>query len=329
MNHAEVSQHQLHTVALGLDIGGTNIKSGIVLADGQLLQLDHTKTDTAGGKSNLLEKVIKLVADDLERCHMNGWNPVGVGIGTAGQVNKITGKIDGATSNLPDWAGQSLSALIEKNFGLQAVTDNDVNVMGRGEAWLGAGREWDDFICVTLGTGVGGCHIIHGQPYRGKDGYAGEFGHQVIVFDGLPCNCGNKGCWEQYASVTALKRLAMTLSQHNHHYSDPRSLFAQAQQGNELAEHVITQYVEYVSTGLVNLLHAFNPEGIVIGGAITAQGDLLFNRIRKAVYKHTLSVYTSQGEIHIVPAALGDSAGVIGAAKMAFDQSTGFKAASP
>jgi glucokinase len=205
---------------------------------------------------------------------------------------------------------------------LPVWVDNDVNAMAIGEVWLGAGRPFDQFLCVALGTGVGGCLIVNKQPYRGRSGYAGGYGHQVIVFEGEPCTCGLRGCWEQYASVTGLKRMIrerMGSEDEKGALLSPIALFDIARNGDDIALQIVDQYAQYISVGLANLIHAFNPTAIVIGGAVTLQGDFLFDRIRQYVSLHTLKVYIEE-EVPIVPATLGEMAGMIGSAKLVFDR---------
>lgn len=242
---------------------------------------------------------------------------LGVGLGSAGQNNRDAGVVTGATSNFPGWSGMRVRERLNEQTGLPISIDNDANAMALGEAWVGAGREWSHFICVTLGTGVGGGLIINGQPYLGNQGYAGELGHHVIQADGYPCNCGRTGCWEQYASVTGLMRMVRESVVDSVIYSSSEVVFARAREGDVAALELVEQYTEYIAIGLANLVHLFDPQGIVIGGAITKQGDFLFDRINRDTARSLLSVYReSSAQINIVPAMLGNYGGVIGAAAM-------------
>jgi glucokinase len=299
--------------ALGIDIGGTNIKAGIVTDSGVLIHQLLIATEAAAGADALIRKLLEVVHSAAAYCQSNHIELVGIGVGTAGQVNRRTGVVAGATANLPGWAGMRLAERLTAETSLGAVVDNDVNMIAYGEAWQGAGSALDDFLCVSLGTGVGGTMMIHGRIYHGRDGYAGEFGHQIIEKGGAACTCGNRGCWEQYASVTALKRMAAA-SGLDARLQEPIALFDSARSGDRTAIGVIDRYASYVAAGLVNLIHIVNPSAIVIGGAITAQGDFLFDRIRDEVALKVLPVFQQSSPISIVPAALGEFAGVIGAA---------------
>ena len=303
--------------AIGIDIGGTNIKAGLVNANGVVVSSQVIPTEAALGTQQLLEKLYSAIGRLKKLSEVHEILLAGVGVGTAGQVNSRTGKVAGATGNLPEWSDALSVQDLERISGLQAAMDNDVNVIAVGEGWMGAGRNWQDFVCVTLGTGIGGCHIVNKQPYRGRDGYAGEFGHQTIVHEGLPCNCGGRGCWEQYASVTALISNLQRLEEAGlKGVCTPEQLFESARHGNGLAQQTVDRYAEMVAVGLANLIHFLNPPAIIIGGGITAQGEFLFEKIRKRTYSKLLRVYSTSESIAILPALLGNYAGVVGAARL-------------
>ncbi|MNM85364.1 Glucokinase [compost metagenome] len=302
--------------AIGIDLGGTNIKAGIVTSEGGVVYRISVPTNAHKGGEAILEHLAAIVEKLRLYASEQDWEIQGVGIGSAGQVNAEAGIVMGATANLPGWAGMRLRERLNALTGLPVVIDNDANAMAYGEAWIGSGRNWRDFICVTLGTGVGGCLIIDKQPYRGRDGFAGEIGHQVIQADGHPCNCGRAGCWEQYASVTALMRIVQESGVDCTKYHNPEEVFALAREGDLQAVELVDRYSSYIAIGLVNLIHLFNPQGIVIGGAVTKQGDFLLKRVRQQVYGQLLPVFRelpAESKIDIVPAALEDDGGVVGA----------------
>ncbi|WMT40160.1 ROK family protein [Paenibacillus sp. D2_2] len=293
-------------VAIGLDIGGTNIKSGIVNANGEVIHHLNLPTKAHEGGEALLSRITEITEEMKQYSDSRGWKVTGVGIGTAGQVNSRTGIVMGATDNLPGWSGMELGNWLQSMTGLSVLVDNDANAMAFGEAWVGAGRQWKDFICITLGTGVGGCLIIDHRRYPGRDGFAGEIGHHVIQFDGYPCNCGRTGCWEQYASATGLMKLVREVGADLAEVHKPENVFVLAQNGNEAAIHVLEQYSRYIAVGLANMVHMFNPEGIVIGGAITGQGDFLLNPVRSQLSQQLLPVFRERAEeIGVVAASLG------------------------
>lgn len=282
-------------VAIGLDLGGTNIKAGIVDRKGRIAHRLVIPTEAYRGGNIILERcrttieTLKNYAKELQL------ELLGVGIGSAGQINSANGVVMGATTNLPGWAGMRLGEYLSSWLGLPVVVDNDANAMAVGEAWVGAGRSWQHFACVTLGTGIGGSLIINGKPYRGQDGYAGEIGHHVIKDGGYDCNCGKTGCWEQYASVSALMRMAREQENSVTSYTSSENLFSRAREGDYVSIEIIERYSRYIAIGLANLVHIHNPQGIVIGGAVTVQGDFLFVRIRKHLERCVLPVFRNTG----------------------------------
>jgi len=299
--------------ALGIDIGGTHIKTGIMTTSGKVYHWNTVSTEANNGAEALMVKLHEIIKSAQNYCTNHNLTLCGIGVGTAGQVHVESGRVAGATSNLPGWAGIHLSERLKAETGFDILVDNDVNMIAMGELLQGAGKDWNDFICVALGTGIGGCHIINRRIYHGRDGYAGEFGHQIVQMDGIACNCGNRGCWEQYASVTALKRLIAGASE-NVTFNDPISLFSAAVEGNPNANLIVDKYAGYISVGLISLIHANNPKAIVLGGAIMNQGEFLLERIRKQVSERIMRVYQYPEMVNIVPAALGEKAGIIGAA---------------
>ncbi|RKN85810.1 ROK family protein [Paenibacillus ginsengarvi] len=304
-------------VVFGIDIGGTNIKSGIVDASGSILHTDNTPTDARSGRDSLLDKLYAIAGRYKEIATAEGWEASGMGVATAGYVHAREGRIGYATSNLPGWTGVPLRANMERETGLPVALVNDAHAFAIGEAWIGAGKELGGFLCITLGTGVGGSWITpEGVPYYGRDGYAGGYGHIVIQHGGQPCNCGLSGCWEQYASVTALMRMAGEAGiGESETGGSAKKLFELARSGHPQALELIDRYAEYVAVGLTSLTHILNPSAVIIGGAVTAQGDFLFDRIRGSASQMMMPAYDP---VAIIPAALGEHAGLAGAAKLAW-----------
>ncbi|OWA34277.1 hypothetical protein B9G55_18330 [Saccharibacillus sp. O16] len=322
----------MQDAVLGFDLGGTRIKMGIVERSGRVHGFRSTSTDSAKGRAHLLNVLRQIGQSAPGEAASLGLRLVGVGIGTAGFVD-AQGRVAYATENLPGWTGTNLKKELEEATGLPAAALNDVHAMALGEAWLGlpASRGLRDFVCVTLGTGIGGCLIQNGQIFGGRDGYAGGFGHQIVMQEGgISCGCGSSGCWESYASVNALKRLIAerlpsdpaeinrTADDPQNVSSpiplpDPRQLFEAARSGSSLALAIVDEYASRVAVGLVNLVHTLNVGDFVIGGAIAAQGDFLLRRIAGEVERQIMPVYRGEG-ITLHPATLGEQAGVIGAA---------------
>jgi len=313
----------MNKAVIGIDIGGTDIKAGIVNQQGMMLKWDVVPTEASSGKEVLLARLVGLIREYRRVAEAQGNQIVGAGIGTAGFVHFRDGVIAGATGNLPGWGGTPLRKLLEEELGIHVAVDNDINAIALGESWLGAGRGDDCFICIAIGTGIGGCLVVNGEPYRGRDGYAGLYGHQIVVHQGKPCNCGKQGCWEQYASVTALKQAAAEVfGEQSPLARSPIRLFEEARAGNQPAVELIDQFAEYVAVGLTNVIHTFNPRKIIIGGAITAQGVFLFDRIRRQVERMALQIFWDHDSLAIIPAQLGEQAGVFGAGWLAWQRIT-------
>ncbi|MEK0312315.1 ROK family protein [Cohnella sp. 56] len=303
-------------IAIGIDIGGTNIKAGFVSADGSILYETSRPTRAFEGRDALLAQLASLAEELVALAVRTGSSVSGIGVGTAGYVT-LDGAIAEATGNLPGWSGTRLKEILERRLRLPVSIDNDANAMAVGEMWLGVGRGLEDAICVTLGTGIGGAIIRNRKHERGRDGYAGGFGHQTIVFGGHPCTCGLRGCWEQYASVTALRRFARESIGGE---VSPEQLFVLAQEGDAQALSVIDRYAQHVAAGLANLIHIFNPSAFIVGGAVTAQGAALFGPIRHYMEKFALGAFVKR-EVLLLPAELGSKAGMVGAAKLGLDAS--------
>lgn len=308
----------MRKVVFGIDLGGTHIKAGIVDRGGEVLKHTVAPTLAGQGREALLARLCAIIADFRAYSASAGLLPAGIGVGTAGYVEPLKGRVAYATPNLPGWTGLQLREALEQASALPVAVANDAHAMAVGEAWLGAGRPYRDFICVTLGTGVGGARVIDGAPDYGSSGFAGGFGHMVIAWGGRPCNCGLSGCYEQYASVTALLRLASEAGLRGEALPDgAKSIFALASAGHPAASAIIAQYAEYTAVGLINLAHALNPQAIILGGAVTTQGDALLEPIRRIVRERAMPIYR---DTPIVAAALGNAAGEVGAAKLAWNR---------
>lgn len=298
--------------AIGIDLGGTGIKSALIGTDGGVRHFRTVPTEAAQGRDALLAKLSGLIAEHRRTAAQEGMELLGVGVGTAGTVD-ASGTVAYATEHLPGWTGTPLRERLERERGLPVAVMNDVHAIARGEQWMGAAQGLPSFVCVALGTGIGGCIVRDGALFPGDDGYAGGFGHHIVAMDGLPCTCGNRGCWENYASVTGLKTLLREQEAPDLWIRDPRQLFAEARSGNGQALDLVGRYAERIAVGLANLAHTLNARRFLLAGAITAQGDFLLERIGGHLRRIVMPVYWGDG-ISLHAAALGEHAGVVGAA---------------
>ncbi|MGN1316538.1 MAG: ROK family protein [Acutalibacteraceae bacterium] len=308
---------------IGVDLGGTNIATGVIDENYKIIGRGKVKTRAPRPAEEIFAS-IKEAADMAVADAGVSYNDISsIGIGTPGSVNKDTGAIE--FSNNLKFHNVPAKKMLEDLFGKPVFLENDANAAALGEAVAGCGNGVKNFVAVTLGTGVGSGIIIDGKIYRGSNFCGGEMGHMVINVDGIPCNCGRKGCWEKYASATALVSQAVEAMEGNKdsllwktcdgdlNQVDGRSIFAALDLGDEVAQAVIDRYLYYVAVGIANIINALQPETICVGGGISGQGEKILKPIREIVKSERYSVYADK-QAAIVPAALGNDAGIIGAA---------------
>jgi glucokinase len=235
-------------------------------------------------------------------------------------VELKSGKVVGASPNIPGWTGVSLKQIF-RGFRLPVYADNDANLMALAESRVGAARGYDGAICLTIGTGIGGGLILHGQVYRGADSSAGELGHTCIAYDGRLCRCGAKGCLEAYASVPALlNHTRSLLESSDNHCSlrenlsslNPTLIFQAAEAGDRLAVQILEQEITYLSAGLASVVNLLNPEVIVVGGGFVEAGTSFLHLLEKSIKERAFP--SAVKGLKVVRAKLGNDAGFIGAA---------------
>lgn len=308
---------------IGIDLGGTNIVAAVVNDEYEMVGKAKIPTATPRSAEEIFDDIAKVCKEAMAQAGVTIKDIFSVGIGTPGTVNK-EGVIEFA-NNLGFVNVPAKEMLIER-LGIENVyVDNDANCAALGEAQAGSGHGAKDFIAVTLGTGVGSGVIINGKIVAGVNNAGGECGHSVIVVDGEPCTCGRKGCWEAYASATALinqTKAAMEkypdsvmheLVKANGGKVDGRTAFDAMRRGDIAGIKVVDAYVKYVACGLINLVNIFQPETICIGGGICNEGETLLRPLRRYIDSERYSVY-SKIQSKIVKAELGNDAGIIGAA---------------
>ncbi|MBL4937147.1 ROK family protein [Clostridium sp. YIM B02515] len=297
---------------LCFDIGGTFIKYGVVTEGGRILYKDKTATPRAKCRINI---PIKL--SEITNVLKDKFNLEFVGICTAGQVDIDKGEVIAGGVNFEDYSGAKLSEDIYKSTGLKAFVENDVNAAALGELWMGGGKEIDSFVCITLGTGIGGAIVIDRKLYRGFGGYAGEVGHMTINLKGEECNCGFIGCFERYASTSALVKKyieasGVSNSQKEELKTNGEEVMKKVKEGDAAACTVYREYLAALVAGLVNLTHILDPGCILIGGGISAQGDLFFEEVNRLFQEKVMKPYGSY--TRIIKADLDNDAGLLGAA---------------
>ena len=321
-------------LTIGVDIGGTKVLAGTVDAKGQVhdhvrLLTPHRSTDPRVVEDTIVEAVDTLrgrAAPDAARDDIGG--VAAVGVGAAGFVDADGARVLFAPHL--SWRDEPLRDHLKSRLGLPVLLDNDANATAWAELSFGAARGHRQVLCITLGTGIGGALVIDGRVFRGAHGLAGEFGHMQVVPDGRLCECGNWGCWEQYSSGNAVVREARELLTRGSPAAarlaelvdgDPAALTGAvvtraAQEGDRTAGAILRGVGTWLGTGLAGLVAAFDPELVVVGGGVSAAGDLLLGPAREALGR-SLTGRGSRPEPPVVPARLGPSAGMIGAADLA------------
>ena len=284
---------------LAIDIGGTMIKYGLVSSDGEILSTDKIETEAEKGLENILNKI-----DNIFKRYKEN-NPVGIAVSGTGQINGMIGKVIGGNPIIPNWIGTNLVKILEKKYNLPAVLENDVNCVALGEKWIGAGKDLSNFICLTIGTGIGGGIILNNQLFRGENFVAGEFGHILI----------KKGEFEQFASTTALIRLVKERTEKTLNGKEIFDL-----EKKEIVEYqeVISEWIENLTDGLSSIVYCFNPANIILGGGVIGQGEALINRIKNSLFKKIGPQFKEK--LNIIQAKLGNNAGMIGASYLLLEK---------
>lgn len=314
-------------VTLGIDLGGTNIAVGVVDEQHKIVGTASVKTDLPRSAEAIADSMKEACLLALGEARLTLDEVASVGVGTPGAVNE-EGVVE-FSSNL-GFLDTPLRKLVEERLGKPTFIENDANCAALGEAIAGCGGGVKDFVAVTLGTGVGGGILLGGKLLTGVNGAAGEIGHMVLEKDGIPCPCGRSGCFEQYASATALvrqTRQAMeqdrektsrlwTLAEGDLNNVDGLVLFTAAHEGDERALQVLDQYIDYLAEGVADLINIFQPEVLCIGGGISKQGDFLIVPLKKKVEQLRYTKH-SKKQTNICAATLGNDAGIIGAALLA------------
>lgn len=288
---------------IGIDLGGTAIKSGQFLRDGTCLKSLTIATPQPSTPKTVLRAMVEAIEQlKLHRtCHA-------LGVGTPGPAD-AQGRIAKVAINLSGWQDIPLADWLEIETGLPTTIANDANCAGLGEAWLGAGKNFKNLILLTLGTGVGGAIILDGHLFTGHLGTAGELGLITLNSNGPPCNSGNYGSLEQYTSVQAIRRMTQ---------KEPIELGQLAARGNREALEFWKDYGCLLGAGLASLIYILTPEAVVIGGGVSASTPYFFPAALSEIERRVLP--SSREGLQLIPAELGNQAGMVGAAKLAWEK---------
>lgn len=311
-------------VYAGVDVGGTSIKIGLVDSNGNIIADNSIETDKSRGYKGILDDIVADIKVLCEKTGIEYHSIAGIGMGLPGVVDSRTGTVS-YSANL-GWRDVPVVHGLEVASGLRAEAANDANCAAWGEYKFGSSRGMDSVILITLGTGVGSGIIIEGKLFDGVSSAGGEAGHMIIVKDGKQCNCGLKGCWERYASATALiEQTQEAMAKHPESLMNKiaeeqgkvsgRTAFIAAEQGDKAGKEVVSDYIDYLATGLINLGNIFHPNAIIIGGGVSNEGPALISPLEEKV-NSSLLANEHNPKVRIIKASLGNKAGLIGAAAL-------------
>lgn len=294
---------------VGVDVGGTNIKLGIVGPSGKIIAKTVLATKSySRDKNKLMDGIACAIGGLVKEKGLSNRDIQGVGIGLPGLVNFQKGIVI-FMPNIPGWNDVPLKAMMQKKLGWPVFVDNDVNVVSLGEWKFGAGQGYQNLICMTLGTGVGGSLILNDVIYRGEGFVAGELGHMPLNEDGPSCNCGGKGCFERYVGNRYLLLKAAELFENK----DIRleDIFRLASDGDQRAIRFWEEAAVHIGNALAGIVNLLNPRLIIIGGGVSNNYQFMKKTIEQVVRQRAMKV--SRDMVKIVRAQLGDDAGIIGA----------------
>lgn len=302
---------------MGVDLGGTNTRAGLVDAGGEIVARARRPTRLDLGSGGVVEGIVACVREVMR----DAPGVAGVGVGAPGPLDPFEGVII-SPENLPCMHGVRLKAELEAALGLPVAVDNDANLAAYGEQWQGAGRGVDHFLCVTLGTGVGGGWVSEGRVMHGFNGNAAEVGHITVDMEGPRCPCGNYGCLELYASATAMVRRTRERLERERPETalkaeglTTEAIFRAAEAGDAFAGSMFEETGFLLGVGLVSLVNVLNVEVVALCGGLARAGERLFEPARRTFLERgTVGV---KEHVRIVPGMLGDDAGILGAARMA------------
>lgn len=311
---------------LGIDLGGTTIKFGIMTLEGEIQEQWAIPTNILENGSHIVPDIVESIRYRLEMYQLSSEDILGIGMGSPGSIDRDKKTVTGAY-NL-NWADeQEVGSVIESELGIPFAIDNDANVAALGERWVGAGENNPDVVFVTLGTGVGGGIIADGNLIHGIAGAGGEIGHIIVDTEtGFECTCGNKGCLETVASATGVVRVARQLAE-SYEGASPikaaidkgedvtsKDVFVAAAEGDSFADSVVEKVSSYLGLATANISNILNPSTVVIGGGVSAAGEFLRSRVEKYFMQYAFPTVRKSTVIKI--AELGNDAGILGAASL-------------
>lgn len=291
---------------LGIDIGGTTVKIALLNKEGEILSSDKYSVSFDNYETPILNTVLKSIDIFIDEYNISSFE--GIGVSATGQVDVNTGSVVGTGGNIKNYEGAQIKKELEAKYNVKTTVINDANAAVLGELFLGNGKGYKNIVMITVGTGIGGGIVVNGEILNGHLGIGGELGHFSINNKGIKCSCGNKGCYEKYASMTALiKRVKEEL---NIDDINGKEIFDKVPYDNNIRD-IVESWIDDISDGLVSLVHIFNPQIILIGGAVSEQKELFIDKVSKKVKEKVMLNFAKNLEIK--GAKLKNDAGVVGA----------------
>lgn len=310
---------------VGIDLGGTNIKAGIVNKQQEIIMQGSVPTNVQRPYANIIKDIAELVQNLFRQSGLKTDDIIGIGIGSPGTIDAKTGVV--VYSNNFDWKNVPLVEELQKYLDFPIAISNDANCAALGEVKAGAAKHSNNVVLLTLGTGVGGGVVVDGKIFEGGHAGGAELGHTILVRGGEQCTCGRKGCLEAYASATALirqtKQAAMEhqdskiyeYCNHDLTQINGKTVFDAAAAGDATAQKVVDDYISYLGDGIVDFVNVFRPDKVLLSGGVCNQGTILTDPLNAYIKK-----YCFAGEHGVIPevatAILGNDAGIIGAAAL-------------
>ena len=311
-------------VYLGIDIGGTAAKFGLVNGEGVMISevLEYpVKFDDY--ETPIIETVVKSAKEFMSKNNKTFFDINGIGVSATGGINSKLGIVEGSAGHIKNWKGTNIKKRLEAEFGMNTAVLNDANAAALGEMWKGAAKGRENVVVMTIGTGVGGGIIVDSKILLGSKGFAGEIGHIPVNVDGEECSCGNTGCIEHYGSTSALVRnvknavISGEIKGINEGEIDGRLIFKEVAAGNKAVIKYVDEWINYISAALVGLIHTFNPEMVILGGGVSKQKEFFVDKVRDKVLNGVMDNFAQ--DLRVEAAELGNDAGIIGAVKFVID----------
>ena len=309
---------------LGIDIGGTAVKFGLVNGEGVIVsEISEYPVKFDNYETPIIETVVKSAKEFMSKNNKAFFDINGIGVSATGGINSKLGIVEGSAGHIKNWEGTNIKKRLEAEFGMNTAVLNDANAAALGEMWKGAAKGRENVVVMTIGTGVGGGIIVDSKILLGSKGFAGEIGHIPVNVDGEECSCGNTGCIEHYGSTSALVRniknavISGEIIGINEDEIDGRLIFKQVAAGNKVVIKYVDEWINYISAALVGLVHIFNPEMVILGGGVSKQKEFFVDKVRDKVLHSVMDNFAQS--LSIEAAELGNNAGIIGAVKFVID----------